>query len=587
MEKEFSINKLENIDLLSINDLGIIDSEISFYVADYQRGYRWESEQVKQLLKDIHQNPKGKTYCLQPVMLTKKEDANHSFEVIDGQQRLTTLFIILKVLNKRGNKFQLPFTIDYATRKSCIGFLKDIEAHPFVTQKDDIEVSWDAVPDQDKNVDNYHLFSSYHTIFQWLEQAEINESEFLEKVVKDVKLIWHPVTVTESSNAKKLFRNINSGKIRLTSSDLIKALFVLLYQNLNLPLAKRNQLKTEFANQWNEIEKQLNQDSFWFFINNGENENFATRIALLFDIVTKNTATANKYASYLKYAEGLEPLDWKKIVDVFRKIHEWYTDEKYYHRIGFLVNSKKMSFSDIVNLYDTHKTKPKSVFYNELEKTIENFKKSFDLSSINYKDQRFTCKNVLLLYNILIFEKDFPKQKFPFDMYVNEEWSLEHIHPQNPQDFTNIDDVLFWLEDTKNTLHQKNKLQDENLPVMEKIDAFIIEAKSVNTIYNKEKKDKIREIKDLLEMEVATHKINNLALLDKTTNSKLGNGLFKNKREIILKIDGEDEGNYVPYATVNCFLKRYTSKNNLQNEFWSETDAESYLENIKTVMYGK
>lgn len=589
MEKESALTKLESIDLLSINDLSSLDAEINFYVADYQRGYRWGSEQVEQLLKDIHENPKGKTYCLQPVMLTKREAASDSFsfEVIDGQQRLTTLYILLKVLTKRGNKYKLPFSIDYATRKACIEFLKNIHHHPFVANNEAIEEGWKAIRKEDKNVDNCHLFNAYHTIFRWLEQKKISETEFLEKIVNDVKLIWHPVTVTESTNAKKLFRNLNSGKIRLTSSDLIKALFVLHFQNQNLPITRRNQLKTEFANQWNEIEKQLNQDDFWFFINNGENDDYATRIALLFDIITGSTKITNKYASYLKYAEGTEILDWKKILDLFRKIHEWYTNEKYYHRIGFLVNCRRMTFPDIIYLYNAHKGKPKSFFYSQLEKAIDGFKKSIDFSAINYKDRPNDCKHLLLLYNILIFEKDFPKQKFPFDMYVNEEWSLEHIHPQNPQDFSKIEDVVFWLEDTRRTLQHKNILKAEKLPVIEKIEAFMSEVKDVNTQYNKERKMRIREIKDLLEVEVATHKISNLTLLDRTTNSKLGNGLFKNKRDIVLKIDGHDAENYVPYATVNCFVKRYTSKDHLQNEFWSDADAESYLDNIKSVIYGE
>lgn len=588
MERETTINNFEIIDLISINDFKVAKSEINFYVADYQRGYRWEAVQIMQLLNDINENPIGKTYCLQPLMLTKKESVNDNiqFEVIDGQQRLTTLFIILKVLNKRGKAYQLPFTIDYATRKPCIAFLKNIDSISFVAKKEEIEERWYNISKTDQNVDNYHLFNSYQTISLWFDYLKIDENKFLEKVIKDVKLIWYPVVVSASSNAKKLFRNINSGKIRLTSSDLIKALFVLHFQDQNIPISTRNNKKVEFSNQWNEIEKQLNQDDFWFFINNGKNEKYATRIALLFDIITNCTESKSNYASYLKYADHSEDLDWKKVVDLFRKIHEWYTDERYYHRIGFLVNSGQLSFYDIVKLYKKNSNQPKSYFYNELEEKITEYKSSIDLNKINYKSDPFTCKIVLLLYNILLFEKDFPKQKFPFDMYVNEEWSLEHIHPQNPQDFKKIEDVKFWLQDTKKTLNQKYK-EGEHLPVVDKIDVFIAGIEDENTPYNKERKELIKEIKDLLDTELATHKISNLSLLDKATNSKLGNALFKNKREIVLKINNSKLDNYVPYATVNCFVKRFSGKDNLQNEFWSEADADSYMDNIKAILYGE
>ena len=85
--------------LKSINDL--LGSK--FYIPSYQRGYRWKNQQVKDLLKDLwefksnppkHEDGKEKPfYCLQPVVIKPTE--NDNWEVIDGQQRLTTILIIL------------------------------------------------------------------------------------------------------------------------------------------------------------------------------------------------------------------------------------------------------------------------------------------------------------------------------------------------------------------------------------------------------------------------------------------------------------------------------------------------------------
>lgn len=71
---------------------------MQFYVPNYQRGYRWKESQVQQLLNDIKEfdyekNNEKKFYCLQPLVVT--EDKENGWVVIDGQQRLTTLFIIL------------------------------------------------------------------------------------------------------------------------------------------------------------------------------------------------------------------------------------------------------------------------------------------------------------------------------------------------------------------------------------------------------------------------------------------------------------------------------------------------------------
>ncbi|MEI0701933.1 DUF262 domain-containing protein [Brachyspira intermedia] len=87
----------------------------NFVIPSYQRGYRWDEIQVNDLLNDIyefHQNNNEGFYCLQPLVLKnisdekisdkkildelKLENKDNVYEVIDGQQRLTTIYLILK-----------------------------------------------------------------------------------------------------------------------------------------------------------------------------------------------------------------------------------------------------------------------------------------------------------------------------------------------------------------------------------------------------------------------------------------------------------------------------------------------------------
>ena len=93
--------------LKSISDL----LDYKFYIPDYQRGYRWTSTQVIQLLEDVWnfaQNPPAKKnnnsnpfYCLQPIVVKNIErDGETVWEVIDGQQRLTTIILILHYFNE-------------------------------------------------------------------------------------------------------------------------------------------------------------------------------------------------------------------------------------------------------------------------------------------------------------------------------------------------------------------------------------------------------------------------------------------------------------------------------------------------------
>ena len=606
------MKSLKEIQLLSIKDIENVSSQVVYYIADYQRGYRWEKQQVEQLLQDIYENTDGRTYCLQPIMLF--EDVNKGwFEVIDGQQRLTTLFIILKAFEKLGYE-KVPFDIEYSTRKSCIKFLKNLENYCIVKNYDDIDDKWEElVRNNEKkikeidenqyninNVDNFNIFNAYQNAGLWITKKA--DAKLLHtKLLSEVKVIWYPVEITESANPKKLFRDVNSGKIRLTSADLIRALYVLEIQQSNEQVALKNQKKLEFSIKWNEIENKLNEDSFWFFINNGKEKNYLTRIGLLFDIITESSGN-DPYESYFRYAEKYEnneSLEWEKVVELYYKIHEWYNSEAYYHRIGFLVNSGISSFYELAREYLNpkdeilKKSTGKSAFYNFLCRKIKSYIENKNIVELRYDLDRWGCRNILLLYNVLLHETDFPGQKFPFNKFVIEEWSLEHIHPQNPRDFTSIEDLLFWVEDTKNIINGEKKDTTEDLPIIGKIDDLILEINSQEyQVYSTKIKEKVSSIKDDLENESRLHHLGNLVLLDKTTNSKIGNRVFRVKRDVILKIKEKSSGNnaktndenFIPYGTTNCFLKRYTAEERLQFLYWSDYDGKKYFDNLKTIL---
>ncbi|MGL4346765.1 MAG: DUF262 domain-containing protein [Chitinophagaceae bacterium] len=89
-------------DLLILKPINDLLKE-SFYIPSCQRGYRWKKEQVINLLDDIWHFRKNSQnedtdvfYCLQPVVVSKR--AENEWNLIDGQQRLTTIFIIIQYL---------------------------------------------------------------------------------------------------------------------------------------------------------------------------------------------------------------------------------------------------------------------------------------------------------------------------------------------------------------------------------------------------------------------------------------------------------------------------------------------------------
>ena len=96
---------------MSTNLITKLVGEISgyFIIPAYQRGYRWD-EEVKMLLDDLNEITEGKEYCLQPIVVRALGD--EKYELIDGQQRLTTLFLLLNYIKTFRPKMAIKYSID-------------------------------------------------------------------------------------------------------------------------------------------------------------------------------------------------------------------------------------------------------------------------------------------------------------------------------------------------------------------------------------------------------------------------------------------------------------------------------------------
>src|SRR5690606_9618559 len=196
-----------------------------FVVKDYQRGYKWESEQILALLNDIHYHKVGK-YCLQPVITDEQMDG---IELIDGQQRVTTIYLLLCFLGEANY-----FSIDYLTRKASQSFIteKMSEMNIAISANEDWETFISELSDSNlnyNNVDVYHFYLVYKEIHQWFsDKSDDFRDDFKSKILNQVYVIWYDIKNNDKTqNAEDVFLNLNAGKIALTNSELIKALFIL------------------------------------------------------------------------------------------------------------------------------------------------------------------------------------------------------------------------------------------------------------------------------------------------------------------------------------------------------------------------
>ncbi len=571
---------MADLELKPIKDF----QNLHFWVKNYQRGYKWTKEEVTQLLNDIYEfEPQNENefYCLQPIVI--KEDSGKK-ELIDGQQRCTTIYLILKYLGKD------TFLLDYQTRKESETFIKEIDSLAIAGEwKDWVE----AHPDKD-NVDNYHFFEAYRAIQDWFAEESRDKKRFLDKLLNKTQVIWYEVE--GNIDSIELFTRINSHKIPLTEAELIKALFLI---NLKKGTKQSEVLQlqqNEIAQQWDRIENELQNKNFWYFISHTAPG--ATRIDKLLSLSTifKNPDKIGEHALFFAFEKDFKDSQkeasqwvtnrWGEIKHIFQTFKEWYHDFELYHLIGLLIHLGE-DIDDILSVKE--KSTSKKDFKNHIkEKICKKIEEIGDIRKVSYSENKDKAKRTLLIFNIIsILNSKDEVNRFPFYQYQNIDWDIEHIHAKAD----NTKEQKKWLEEFKEWL-----LQSRNNELIEKYSAQIDEALAVEKKDNKEEdlkeeEDKIGTlIEDIYDYFSNTKEegeafdidnLSNLALLDSSTNRGYGKAPFPQKRTTIIKRD--EEGVFIPLCTRNVFLKYYSPHTN-SLLFWSATDRKNYLDKIEETL---
>lgn len=553
----------------------IKDIRGKFYIPAYQRGYRWERTQVKTLLNDLYQcmeaNGQEKDYCLQPVVVQKKgvqKKGELQYDLIDGQQRLTTIYILLRYAH------QNYFSFEYETRDKTKDFLNNMD--PQLAQT---------------NIDFFHIYQAYTTIKDWLEETFPADTDshlykLCNYVKEKVKVIWYEVGA--EADPIVLFTRLNVGKIQLTNAELIRALFL-----SDTPNGMENRRKYEIAIQWDDIEKQLRDDdgAFWAFITRKRAEDYPTRIDILFDLMChKQDAEKDPLFTFFKMEEHLKHSDrdsvWQEVINGFLQLKEWYKDNVYYHKIGYLIASGSNTMAD---LFDEARGKRKSEFKDRLDELIAesitwrtNDKDGYwDLDY--HKDYNRICR-ILLLFNVQSIISYCVRQRFPFNEYNNEEWSIEHIHAQNSEGLKTVDLQLEWLEWHLPSLKAIHRDESDNELVRD-VEKVIDDIRQSGRFIRSDFEDFFRRVVNDLSDTTDTDYINtlpNLALLSCGHNTCLSNSTFDVKRNLIIKMD--KSGEFIPYCTKMTFLKYYENSSDVQVHFWGQKDREAYLQAIQHVI---
>lgn len=239
----------------------------AFRVARYQRGYRWGAPEVERLLNDIWES-KGEPYSLQPVVV--KRDGEAAWELVDGQQRLTTLYLIFQFMQReRLQNAGAPYSITYDTRPDSETYLQALD------------------PERaDSNIDFFHLHGAYECIRAWFDahgaRRQYVANKFYGYLFESVRVIWYEASLGLDSTT--LFTRLNVGRIPLTDAELFKALLL----SRSRGAADVSDRTHEIAAQWDSIERSLQHPDVWAFIADDAAVDTPTRITLLLDTIPRD-----------------------------------------------------------------------------------------------------------------------------------------------------------------------------------------------------------------------------------------------------------------------------------------------------------
>jgi uncharacterized protein with ParB-like and HNH nuclease domain len=537
-----------------------------FYVPAYQRGYRWK-EEVKMLLNDIQEIEEGKNYSLQPIVVRKIGDRR--FELIDGQQRLTTIFLIFRYMKQLNLPFQVNFSMEYETRTDSKLFLESIDADTFHKEP--------------HNIDEYFIIEAYRIISGWFKSQKdeaLAAFNLYKKLNERIRIIWYETQSDRVEDSVALFTRLNIGRIPLTNAELVKALFL----SRNNGIDNRKQL--EIATEWDIIEKELHNDSLWYFITNQNPTTYSTRIELIFDLMAeKQNGEREKFYTFFYFVVKIKNVGdksdiWREILRYYQRLKEWYENIDLYHKIGYLVAS---AYSDIRKLIVNSKDVTKTTFQNSLDKLIADsidFRKEYlDLGYDNNTDYGLIEK-LLLLFNVeTIRQKSDDTMRFPFDKHKQEDWSLEHIHAQQSQGLNKREQWVEWLNLHRNSLLSIGIDADKNLirDIDEAVQDEHLRSDTFSALFSR--------VINILSEDGSIdylHSLPNLALLKQSDNSALNNSTFDVKRNKILEMDKTSD--YIPVCTRRVFLKYYTPSESNQVHFWGKADRDGYISEMNNVL---
>ena len=589
-------------------------------------------------------------YCLQPIIARPITDehrlrsifgndyneqiAEHGvWEIIDGQQRLTTIYLLYKyLLDQKGwNEKKLKeeedgkelYHISYATREGSAAFLESL------TEK---KINEGLEEESKQNVDFFHMANAFKYIGEWImtDGKAINKRYQLGGSLDNIRtsffkllngmtdtkggsvqVLWYEIAEEKEKSDIKEFQKINTGKIRLTDAELIKGLFLL---RRNFTDGDKYIKQSELALEWEFIENTLHANNFWYFLQK-KGSDMPNRIDLLFNLIYKkqmlkdvaeeewedklkeideklqDTRQSEIFRFYYNRFEGKlgEELQhevaeaWCEVMELFRTLDDWFCSPTTYNYIGLLSQCGEDLCRLVLFFDQMSETACREEFVDYLKSRISYHLRGVKVDTekrriLNEYKEHDNIYKILLTLNIHLLNEqnrllasESDVYKFPFDVLSAQNWDIEHVDSFHTNALKRDADKEEWIRTAMDD--RSEELSDEEkVLVTQKL-----EEKGLDEAINILKKN-AQEVEADAEIK---NSIGNLTLLDAETNRSYGNSLFCTKRRII--IERIKQGVFVPVATQYIFAK-FFDKKGTNRSLWTQEDMEAYHQYVYDII---
>ena len=608
----------------SVNDIFSKDALLKelnageYLVASYQRGYKWKSfgknDPVPLFLTDtydafLNNSPE---YYLQYITVKKNTEDPSRLEVIDGQQRLTTIslffYVASEILKDYGNitegkvKYERHLENDIFKNVLNLGKVYDE-----VALKEKLR----------KEQDTYYLYHACGCIRTFFNLFGGNSSEikaYVNYFKEKVKII---INLEESiTSPEEVFSNLNDNKVELTDEFLIKGLLFtksVRDEHMSRSFNEIQDLRARIAYKWDEIDNWFSQPAHIGYFTNkkGPSDRSEGGIGFLLDLLrpdpkvggkgsliakfqeqfkveseVEESATDTTHALFNAYNDALDTsakVDEKlrEIMNLSKRLKNWYYENEIHALLGFyILNDGKLRL--VMNLSST---RLKEVLYEHLYNSCQ--LEELSVADLNYQDHKESLNKIFSALNIFrIVKKDDIRidweRRFDFDSF-KKNWSLEHIYPQTPviKDARDLIDFKPWFEKHLTKLEDNSTTEIGHVNLLTLLNRGIEdELKNALSRFNKRIVESIK---------VDVHSIGNLALLERGDNSSFSNHIFPHKRRKML--DRINSGSFVPQHTIAAFTKSLHPIENGENNRvsfaeetwdWTEKDCQANEKWIST-----